>query len=476
MPGTLNLTILHTNDLHGRVRQLARIATLVRQIRQEVSQAGGHCLYLDAGDSEDNTLVESVLTRGSTMNALLRAAGCDQVALGNAIAIRYGPQAVANLAEHFGKSLLCANLFTKEGDLIPGVIPSHEYQLDGLPLVIIGFTAPMNAFYTNFFGFPVRDPIELMPQLIAESRTRGAKTIIALTHIGSKDDIALAEAVPGIDLIIGGHDHKQITPPLEINHAIIAQSGEYGQMLGRLDLVVDHDTGRIQQHTGSLIPITDDIPEDWEVLQAVSTEKHLIDEMMNLKIGMTDEPISVSEDSECPAGNLQADAILEHVQGARVALMVNGHWVSGLDAGPITQGQLYTANRSAGNPARVMLTGAQIRQWLIKALTPENIARKIHPLRGIPVGMPGIAGMNVIADRTILENLQVFIEGKPINDEEIYPVATTDLEISTILDYLAIPDEEVQYEVPIVLPEIIEEYLKKHSPIGKIQMGRIVFK
>ena len=46
----MKLTILHTNDLHGRVPQLTRIAALVRQIRREVEAAGGYCLYVDAGD------------------------------------------------------------------------------------------------------------------------------------------------------------------------------------------------------------------------------------------------------------------------------------------------------------------------------------------------------------------------------------------------------------------------------------------
>jgi hypothetical protein len=48
----LNLTILHTNDIHERVEQLARIASFVKQIRSEVEEGGGYCLYLDTGDSD----------------------------------------------------------------------------------------------------------------------------------------------------------------------------------------------------------------------------------------------------------------------------------------------------------------------------------------------------------------------------------------------------------------------------------------
>lgn len=475
MSDRIHLTILHTNDLHGRVHQLTRIAALVRSIRKEVTDSGGFCLYLDAGDSEDSTLLESVLTRGTTMNALLKSAGCDQVTLGNAISIRYGPQAVENLALFYGKPLLGANLFTADGQLLPGLTPYQHLQLGGLSLAIIGFTAPMSV-YSVFFNHKVLEPKDLMPDLIARVQSEGAKTILALNHIGSKQDIELAETVEGIDVIIGGHDHKRITPPLKVGETLIAQSGEYGQNLGRLDLVIDRVTGKVLEYSGELIPILEEMPEDAQVLETVVAEKKRVDKMMNLIIGETLEPLTISADSECSAGNLQADAVFEHMQGAQMAFMVNGHWTCGLDAGIITQGQLYAANRSAGNPTLIRLSGSQIKQFLVAALNPENMARQPHALRGTCVGMPGVSGISVVVDREHLEELRVLYNDIPMKDEETFLVATTDLEISEILGYLVIPENEVQYEVPTVLPEIIEEYIRKHSPVKPVKMGRIVFR
>ena len=43
----------------------------------------------------------------------------------------------------------------------------------------------------------------------------------------------------GIDLIIGAHDHVELNPPLVVNGTIIAQAGDYGRYLGRLDLEID---------------------------------------------------------------------------------------------------------------------------------------------------------------------------------------------------------------------------------------------
>ena len=148
------------------------------------------------------------------------------------------------------------------------------------------------------------DPIDLMPQLIEKAHTEGAKTILALTHIGSRHDIELAEKVPGIDIIIGGHDHKRINPPMVVNNTLIVQAGEYGQMLGRLDLAIDSDSGKVIGHTASLIPIDEVIPEDAGVLAAVNVENRLIDEMMHQKIGEIQLPLSVSDDKRMPGGKL----------------------------------------------------------------------------------------------------------------------------------------------------------------------------
>jgi 5'-nucleotidase len=469
MPGNLHLTILHTNDLHGRVHELARIATLVKHIRQKVTEAGGHCLYLDAGDSEDTTLIESALTRGSSMNALLKAAGCDQVALGNAIPLRYGPQAVAKLAEYFGKPILCANLLDAQNNQIIGLQPLVKLEIDGLKIAIIGVTAPLG-LYKDVFHCVCRDPVEIFPELISETKAAGAGLIIALTHIGSKNDVELAEKVNGIDLIIGGHDHKRIHPPMLVNNTLIAQSGQYGEALGRLDLVIDLGTGNIISQTSELIAVNEGISEDPDLLKARETEKQRALKLMQIRIGESRIPIPSFNDRESPAGNLLADAILERVEGAQVAFMLNGHWESGLEAGEISLGGVNTAIRSTGNPARVVLTGAQIRQFLQNALKPENISNKPHPLRGIAVGWPHLAGMQVTFHD---DTLDILIGNTPIQEEKKYIIATSDLELSEILNYLFIPDDWVEYEVPTILPEVVEDYIRRHTPIIEIPMGRI---
>jgi 2',3'-cyclic-nucleotide 2'-phosphodiesterase (5'-nucleotidase family) len=168
------LTILHTNDLHGRVEQLTRIATLVRRIRREVEAAGGLCLFVDAGDAEDTTLLESSLTKGSSMNAMLRGAGCDYVALGNSIPLRYGPQAIADMAKHLGRPLVCANFCDERGEIVAGLEPFAIHEFDSIKLGIVGLTAPIAA-YASFFKLQVAQPETILPTLIEKAKARGAK-------------------------------------------------------------------------------------------------------------------------------------------------------------------------------------------------------------------------------------------------------------------------------------------------------------
>jgi 5'-nucleotidase len=461
----INITILHTNDMHGRVSQLERIATLVRRIRSEVEKDGGSCLYVDGGDSEDTSLLESSLTKGSAMNAILRGAGCDYVALGNAIPARYGIQPIKDLGASFGRPLLCANLFDENGELIQGLEPFTAIDLQCQKVGIIGITAPLES-YRTFFHLKTKEPVEILPELIANLRDHGARTIILLSHLGSKADTEVAEKVSGIDVIIGAHDHKIISPPLVVNDTIIAQAGDFGKFLGRLDLTIDTETGRVKNYDGILLPIDESILADPDTQKVIASERVRIDQLMNYEIGVLSMPLELSDDQECSAGNLLADAMLERVKNAQISFVLAGHWETGLESGPLTQGALFTAIRSTANPAWIKLTGSQIKQFFREASKPENAERKIHALRGRAIGMPHFAGVKIHRKTNEPENFEIEFRGKPIEDDESYLVASTDMEFTDFIGYLVIPLENIEFEIPTIIPEALEDYIKKHSPLS----------
>jgi 2',3'-cyclic-nucleotide 2'-phosphodiesterase (5'-nucleotidase family) len=283
----------------------------------------------------------------------------------------------------------------------------------------------------------------------------------------------VAERLEGIDVIIGAHDHRELDPPLLVKNTIIAQTGDFGRFLGRLDLKIDPDTGKVLRHAGRLLPITEDIPLDPQTQQAFEAEQKRTREIVAREIGILSDPIELSDDCECAAGNLLADALLERVQGAELALVLTGHWETVLEAGVLTQGALFTAIRSAANPARVELTGEQILQFLRTALNPKNATRQPRELRGRPIGMPHLAGARA-ACRVDLERIDVEINGKPLEKARRYIVASTDAELSDYANYLVIPSGEIEFEVPTIMPEVLEDYIMKHSPVSGPEAGRIL--
>ena len=304
-------------------------------------------------------------------------------------------------------------------------------------------------------------------------RQQGAKTVILLSHLSSEKDQEVAENIPGIDLIVGGHDHKKIDPPMEVNGTIIAQAGDFGQFLGRLDLTIDPETGKITQYQGQLIPVTDDLPEDPAAQAAVQAQQARVERMMDHEIGFLTDPLELTADSECSAGDLLADALLERMTGTQAAMVLAGHWTNGLEAGRLTQGVLYAANRSTANPAWAKLTGGQITQFIRVGLELENARRTLHALRGGAVGMPHVAGMRVRYDPQDLKTLEIWVGEEPLQPDQIYLVAATDMEFADFINYLPLPMTQLEFEVPTIMPEVLEDYIARHSPVSRPQMGRI---
>jgi 2',3'-cyclic-nucleotide 2'-phosphodiesterase (5'-nucleotidase family) len=131
------LVVLHTNDIHGRVEGLARVATLVERARREEDAP---VLYVDAGDVEDTTNRLSNLTKGVGLHRLLRVAGCRAVAVGNAAVIRYGIGPLPEQAAAGGYPQLAANL-RQNGKVVPGAQASALIDVDGLRIGLVGLTA-----------------------------------------------------------------------------------------------------------------------------------------------------------------------------------------------------------------------------------------------------------------------------------------------------------------------------------------------
>lgn len=454
--------ILHTNDIHGRIEGLARITTLVEQTRQ--NNPDTPVLYFDIGDIEENSVRISNLTKGTAMYRLLSASGCDAEVIGNGGILRYGYQVLPDYAKVARYPLLLANMFTTDGQLVPGVQPTAMLEVGSLKLGLIGMTSDVFGAYQSF-GLHMPSDLPVIRECAAQLRQDGADAVILLSHLGYDVDRALAaDLQDDIAFIIGAHSHHLLQEGEKVGRILIAQAGEYAQNMGRLDLTWDGTQLLVQ--SASIIPVTEDIPLSPRILDEVAiieaeTERYLQD-----VIGELAEPLDHAVDRECGTANLMADMLREHM-GAEIGIITACAAFTGpLPAGQLKRVTLWDVCNSPANPGIVPMTGTQLLAIVQRGLDREFAKDRPRPFRGQPRGLMHLSGAQ-------MRNGQLFVGDQPVEPDRTYQVAGSDWELE---DYGGYTDPEWKlephFDLPTILREALEMYLARHSPI-RVEMGRL---
>ena len=483
----MQLTILHTNDLHGRVERLTTLSAMARRIRAEVEASGGAVLLVDVGDAEEKSLLESDVTKGAAVMALFSAAGYQAMAVGNGAPLSYGPQCLVGMAAVASFPLLAANFtWAESGEIVDGVTPAALLEVAGVKVGLIGL-APTFGFW-SLFGVDAPQGVEEVRYWRDELRTQGATIIVVLSHQGSRSDRELAQAVDGLDVIVGGHFHEELPQGLREAETIIGQAGDFGRFLGRVDLTVDDTTGRATRKQARLLPLDESIEPDPVVLAEWQRQQALVAEMLKQPIGETLAPLPHDPLRESPMGNFLADVLRERM-GTQVALCISGSLNEGLPGGVVTLGDMCRACSSPGNPGRTELTGAQLREMLDLGLDPQRARRRPRFLRGRQLGLLAVSGLRVAYDPAAPDGQRVrrvWVGEELLRDDERYTVAASDFEMGGMTTTyaaleenlpgvgFAIPPESVVYELPTVLREAMEDYLRRHSPLAPPDVGRLI--
>jgi 2',3'-cyclic-nucleotide 2'-phosphodiesterase (5'-nucleotidase family) len=268
-PKTFCLTIFHSNDFHGyEPTNLSRQAFIVKQERAE----NPNVLFLNAGDVFTRGKYQKVFY-GELEFAELNAIGLDAFTLGNN---EFKATSKADTAQRYLFArlqqakfpVLCANVRQKKnGSYLPKVKPYIVIERDGVRIGIFGVSSNRIKDYSQAKGLVVEEQLEsakkVFPAVAAES-----DMVIALTHIGFDADKKLAEALPGLTVIVGGDSHTVLKAPFLHNGIPIVQAGgEYNQYLGRLDLIFEYvdNTWKLIHYQGILIRLDDSVPEDPEI-------------------------------------------------------------------------------------------------------------------------------------------------------------------------------------------------------------------
>jgi 2',3'-cyclic-nucleotide 2'-phosphodiesterase (5'-nucleotidase family) len=251
---TVHVTIVHTNDLHGHVENAAAMAAVARAARAK----NPNTLFLDAGDCITGTPVSSVF-KGEPIVEIMTLMGYDAGTVGNHEFDHGWPQ-VAKLRALAGYPLLNANAFDPAGKCF-GDEPYHVFTVGGVRIGVIGLLSGEMATLTttaNWAGCTVEPPLAAAKRLVPEVRAK-CDVVVLLTHVGVETDAAIAGAVPGIDLVVGGHSHTELKEPLAVasgdRKVPVVQAYRYGERVGIVDFEWDAETRTVRGLKGRLVKI-----------------------------------------------------------------------------------------------------------------------------------------------------------------------------------------------------------------------------
>ncbi|AYB45991.1 choice-of-anchor I family protein [Paenibacillus lautus] len=490
------LTVMHTNDTHAHLAEVARRATLVQEIRSE----GGNSLLLDAGDVFSGDLYFTKWF-GLADLTFMNYMGYDAMTFGN----HEFDQGTKTLADFVSKAhfpLVSANVDLSQDTNIShlirkpavidtdqpkttannGVYPYTTLLVDGQKVGVFGLTTEDTA-ETSSPGKDVvfRDAVTSAKAAVEAMEKEGLDKIIALSHLGYAKDLALAEAVEGIDLIVGGHTHTTLNAPEVVTDSqhhtptVIVQANEWGKFLGRVDLQFDKNGVVLVEDGelgGKLIPVDNTVQEDTQAKDMLAPFKAELEELMKQVIGTAGVVLDGKRENvrskETNLGNLIADGMLakaKELKNADIALTNGGGIRAAIDEGDITMGELRTV-MPFGNTLFVMdVTGQQLKDGLENGISGAKLA-------DLPGKFPQIAGMkfkwdpNAPAGDKVFD-VQIMKDGsyKPLVLTETYRMATNSFVAKGGDGYKSFADAiaEGKYNEDLGYPdyEIFMEYVNK---------------
>jgi 2',3'-cyclic-nucleotide 2'-phosphodiesterase (5'-nucleotidase family) len=354
------LVLFHTNDLHGHVERAPTLSGLVKAEREKRPDV----LWLDAGDAISGTPVSTVF-RGTPVFTVLGLAGVDAACLGNH-EFDHGAARIAKYREAAPYPILCANARAPDGALLADA-EWAVFPVDGLRVGIVGLVTEMTPSLTVKAGNegvrfePARAALERIVPVLRER----CDLLVALTHLGYDEDVAIARSVPGIDVLVGGHSHTDLPGPVQVGSTIVVQAFCYGKRLGRLDLTVDLEKRRVSKWEGRNLPVEPaSQPRDAATARLVAELEREVSKTVDVVVGNADR------DLDRPALRDLAERVFREALKADFGLQNEGGVRDAIPKGPVSVRALWQVFPFDNNLVLVRVKGAALPERLRKGTDP----------------------------------------------------------------------------------------------------------
>jgi 2',3'-cyclic-nucleotide 2'-phosphodiesterase (5'-nucleotidase family) len=412
---SVEISLLHFNDFHSQIDPysgpggneqggLARLAATADSLR-----ALRPSLLLCAGDAVQGTPYYNFFG-GEVEVTALNLMDLDAFVLGNH-EFDQGIPALWQMVGKAGFPILSANLFVPDSmagvvfqadaRLFPATshlvsVPSEEDRNEFTPPRLRRLAFPYAVFEAGgvrigMIGATTEDFDRVVISSVSRHVTVEAAAaslrpwvdrlrpqcdlLVVLSHCGVDADSLLAARVPGIDIVVGGHEHLSLPHGLLVPNGndnglggtLVLAAGSRGDYLGHLVLRVG---GRhIRAYREALIPIRPGLSEDPEIVALALRYAERMGGALREVVGEAPRGMSRGGHGEAgsPLGVFVAEA-MRRAAGADLALQNRGGTRADIPPGPVTVGMAFAVLPFENRIVRVTLRGDQVQRVLEEAL------------------------------------------------------------------------------------------------------------
>ena len=509
------LTILTTADLQSQVDEfntkikidgkkvkktvggIARVGYLTKKIKNE----RGSVIFLSSGDDFIGPYFRA-------FHGIPETLFWDQIAdawtPGNH-EFDLGPSVLGEALSYATIPVLCANLDVSDHSALNGkIIPYTVKELFGVKVGIFGLITPNLPMITNL-GDNIKintDLTSVAEKMVRILKERQVDLIVALTHIGLDADRELAKEVNGIDVIVGGHSHLLMRKAEEVinpdgGKTIIVQDGARAAYLGELQLKIG--SNGVSSYKWILHLLDENVAKDPVLAKMVSLSVSMLppSKPVGKSLVDLDAKKSTVRYREAAIGNLFTDAMKDKFN-LDIAV-ANGGGIRGdrvYSKGRITTKTLQQMHPFGNTIVIVKLTGAQVKEVLERgaaALAAQGDARakSSMPPSGAFLQVSGVTfKIDLSKNPQILDSeskptgitvhgnrvRDIYINGSPLNMNRVYKLGIGSFNAAGGDGYIMIKNlpADLKYDTAITIPQVLEEYIRSHSPIEPGVEGRII--
>ncbi len=394
-----HVTILGTTDMHGRVFPIdyytnkydnvgiTKVASLIKEARK----TDPDLLLVDSGDTIQGTPLEYFHNKRNNappdpMMLAMNALHYDSMTVGNH-EYNFGLNVLEKARSEAKFPWLSANTYNT-GTSTTHYQPYIVKEVQGVRVGVLGLTTPGIPNWENvpnYAGLEFKETVSEAKKWVAVLRDKEKVDLVVITmHMGIEEDlrtgqinpsqvpnenaaIAIARQVPGVDVILMGHTHRDV-PSLVVNGVLLTQANRWASHVARVDLFLEKGEAarwRVLAKSARTISVTEKTAVDSDIAQIGQPYDKETQDWLNRTIGESPEEMT---SQDCRFRDTAIIDLIQRVQleagKADVSMAACFNPDARISKGPVTVREIAGIYEYENTLVTLELTGQQLKDAL----------------------------------------------------------------------------------------------------------------